>query len=293
VLKPRKMLRTLVAPLTVVLGVGAGVGAGSGGLASGLAGSAGKSVTYHPMVHPRISLAKHSPEMSGVQSNNWSGYDEGLLDTGNPATSISGRWTVPTATQHTPGQAESAANWVGIGGGCVDMSSGCLLTDQTLVQAGTEEDVSSSGQALCLAWWEILPLPSITASVSVHPGDRVSVSITGPGVWTIAFDDISDGQSFTQTVPYSSTMDSAEWIEEAPVVISTSGSAGEAALPNMGPANFDLGTLNGKNAALTPADEIQMVGASGSPLATPSSPDSDADGFDVCTFTTNCTAPSS
>jgi hypothetical protein len=89
-------------------------------------------------------------------------------------------------------------------------------------------------------------------------------------------------------------MDSAEWVEEAPVVIRAGGSpvsAGEAALPNLSSADFDLATLNGKNAGLKPAYEMQMVSSSGQVLATPSAPNAAGDGFNVCTYTSSCSAP--
>src|ERR1700731_1357966 len=62
------------------------------------------------------------------QSNNWSGYNQGTLEQGTKLfTSMSGDWTVPTATQHTKGEAEFSSTWIGIGGGCVD--AGCTVTD--------------------------------------------------------------------------------------------------------------------------------------------------------------------
>src|SRR5207302_9178649 len=79
-------------------------------------------------------------------SNNWFGYNQGTLEQGSKlCNSVSGDWTVPTATQHTAGQAESSSDWIGIGGGCID--SGCTATDPTLIQTGTEQDVSASGSA--------------------------------------------------------------------------------------------------------------------------------------------------
>ena len=55
---------------------------------------------------------------------------------------------MPTATQHTAGQAEASSDWIGIGGGCVD--AGCTVTDSTLIQTGTEQDVSATGAAVVL-----------------------------------------------------------------------------------------------------------------------------------------------
>src|SRR5436309_1021190 len=78
------------------------------------------------------------------QSNNWSGYNQGTLEkSGTMFHQVSGDWTVPTATQHKAGEAEYSATWVGIGGGCVDAN--CTLTDSTLIQAGTSQDVDASG----------------------------------------------------------------------------------------------------------------------------------------------------
>src|SRR6201986_1894713 len=51
------------------------------------------------------------------QSSNWFGYSQGSLEQGDTLfNSISGNWTVPTATQHTSGQAEASSDWFGIGG---------------------------------------------------------------------------------------------------------------------------------------------------------------------------------
>ena len=42
-----------------------------------------------------------------------------------------------------------------------------------------------------------------------------------------------------------------------------------------------------------PSEEIQLVNGSGTVLATPSAPDSDADGFDDCTYATSCSTNAS
>src|SRR5256886_16122629 len=55
------------------------------------------------------------------QSTNWFGYVQGTLEQGGKQfNAISGDWTVPTVTQHAPGQEEFSSDWIGIGGGCVD-----------------------------------------------------------------------------------------------------------------------------------------------------------------------------
>jgi hypothetical protein len=229
------------------------------------------------------------------KSSNWFGYNQGALEQGVKLfTSVGGDWTVPTATQRNPGQAENSADWVGIGGGCVD--AGCTLTDATLIQTGTEQDVSSSGQATYSAWWEILPAPAVTVSMQVSPGDHMHADIREalPGVpllWTITLQDVTRSETFSITLPYVSTMLSAEWIEEGPLILGLG--AGFATLPNLTSPNFDLATANGAPANLQPSEAVQLIDSSGAVISTPSSPDSDHDGFAACTWATSCAPPPS
>src|SRR3954465_3187152 len=135
------------------------------------------------------------------QSNNWFGYNQGTLEKGNKLfNSISGDWTVPAATQHTAGQAESSSDWIGIGGGCID--AGCTVGDNTLIQTGTEQDVDSSGKASYGAWREIIPGPSINNSTfSGSPGHQMPADITeaipNSNVWNITLPDVTKGKTFT------------------------------------------------------------------------------------------------
>jgi hypothetical protein len=245
---------------------------------------------------PTARLAAHGqfirPGLNTNTSGNWFGYQQGLLEQGTKLfNSISGDWTVPTAIQHTAGQAENSSDWIGIGGGCIDAS--CTATDNTLIQDGTEQDVSATGQASYSAWWEIIPGPSISISMTVAPGDHMHSSIAemvpNSNVWTITLSDVTRGETFTQTVPYSSTHATAEWIEETPLLIGTN--AGFAALPILTTPAFDLATANGAPAALTPSEEIALTDSGGSVIGTPSAPDPDNDGFNACTWATTCGAP--
>jgi hypothetical protein len=229
------------------------------------------------------------------QSTNWSGYNQGTIEQGRKLFySISGYWTVPKATPHVAGQDEYSSDWIGIGGGCVD--SGCLITDATLIQTGTEQDVSSNGAASYSAWYELIPAPSLTiTSLKVHAGDRMFASISErihySNVWTIVLKDITDGQSFSKTVPYSSTHDTAEWIEETPLIIGTNG--GFAALPSLTSPRFDHATTNGAAANLKSSEMIQLVNSNGKVIADPSAPDPDKDGFNICAWAGTCAAPTS
>jgi Peptidase A4 family len=252
----------------------------------------------HGTAKPRSGITAHGQlvhpfALNTNQSNNWSGYNQGTLEQGTKLfSSISGDWTVPTATQHTAGQAENSSDWIGIGGGCVD--SGCTISDNTLIQTGTEQDVSSTGAASYSAWWEIIPGPSLTiTNMTISPGDKMSASLTSlaPGLWTINIKDTTTGQSYTTTVPYTSTEDTAEWIQETPLILGTN--AGFAAQPNLTSPDFDLASTNGAPANLQPSEEMDLVDSSGNVIGAPSAPDSDNDEFNVCTWTSTCGAPSS
>jgi hypothetical protein len=228
------------------------------------------------------------------QSSNWSGYNIGAdypqVATGTLFTSISGEWTVPTATAHTAGQAEDSASWIGIGGGCV--TDDCAVTDSTLIQAGTEQDVSASGQASYDAWWEIIPETETEVSLPVHAGDTVQVTIAQtslPGDWSIVIDNLTTGQEFTTTTPYTSTEDTAEWIEETPLEIGTGGT-GVATMPNLSTVSFINASYNGINPKFQAVDEMQLDNDNVIE-ATPSAPGSALSSFNDCTWATSCAAP--
>jgi hypothetical protein len=281
--RPRRAALRFLGPVGAFLVGGAVAALGAGTAVAGVpAGAAGG--------HPTISLHAARTSIHMSQSNNWSGYDEGVLTTDKTYSSISGDWVVPTATQHTAGQAENSATWIGIGGGCLDTS--CTATDETLIQAGTEQDVAANGTASYSAWWELVPVPSVSASITVSPGDHIHCAISSivPGVWDITLQDVTNGQSFSETLPYPSTETTAEWIEETPLEVGTSGS-GLAALPNLSTVGFTGADVNGAPAGLTSADAIQLTDANGNPIATPSAPGSDGASFDDCAWATTCAAP--
>jgi hypothetical protein len=252
-----------------------------------LAGSAGagNSITAHgELLHVRANTN---------QSSNWFGYNLGTLERGGTLfNSITGDWTVPTVSQHTKGQDEYSSDWIGIGGGCVD--AGCTAGDNTLIQTGTEQDVSTTGQPSYSAWWEVIPAPSVSISMTVQAGDHMHASIAetvpNSNVWVVTLQDVTRNETFTQTVPYSSTHATAEWIEETPLLIGTN--AGFAALPDLTSPAFDLATVNGQPANLSASEEIDLIDSNGNVIGTPSAPDPDTDGFNACTWATSCAAPS-
>jgi Peptidase A4 family len=252
---------------------------------------AGANAQAAPRTHGELlQVARPHAGTHAAQSNNWFGYNQGTLEQGGKMFhSITGDWVVPTATQHTAGQDEASSDWIGIGGGCLDAA--CTVGDNTLIQTGTEQDVSG-GKASYSAWYELIPAPSLTISgMTVHPGDRMHASISelvsGANVWNIALTDVTSGQSFSTTVPYTSTHATAEWIEETPLTFGTGG-AGLAALPNLTAVPFSAATTGGANAGLKASEEIQLVDSSGKVIGTPSAPNATADGFTDCAWATSC-----
>ena len=253
-----------------------------------LAASAAAAPRSHGGV---VQIVKPRVGLNSWKSNNWYGYNQGTLEQGSKLfNSISGDWTVPTATQHTSGQAESSSTWIGIGGGCIDTT--CVTSDPSLIQTGTEQDVDASGKASYSAWWELIPAPGLTISnMTVHPGDHMSATIAetvpNSNVWNITLKNVTTGQSFTTTVPYTSTHATAEWIQETPLLIGTD--AGLASLPNLTTNPFSNAKTNGAPAGLKSSEQMQLTDSSGNTvIGTPSAPNSTADGFNLCTWASSC-----
>jgi len=221
-------------------------------------------------------------------SSNWAGYNLGYVSDGRKLFGqVSGTWTVPTTSLHAS-ENEYSVNWVGIGGGCIDKN--CFAVDPTLIQAGTGQYINSSGQRSYFAWWEIIPGPILEiANFPVRGGDNVFVDIrlkvAFSDIWKIKIVNSTTGQTFTTTVPYGSTRLTAEWIEERPSVGGL-----PAPLPSLTNPRFNNAVVNKAATNLQPGSAINMVNGS-QRLATPSNPDPDHNGFNVCTYTTACAAP--
>jgi hypothetical protein len=221
-----------------------------------------------------------SRRLLSTYSTNWSGY-AAATNLSNPATgsvtAVSGSWVVPTVTGPRHGTYYSAA-WVGIDG----------LSDQTVEQIGTEQDVSN-GKAQYDAWWEMYSsgrgMPEqVISGFTVKPGDSITASVkyVGSGNFTLTINDTSESESpFTITENTNATQSptasqsSAEWIVEAPTV-----GGRQASLANFGTITFSnaSATINpGKGAVTGPIDDsawqneaIEMITNRGSLLDTAS-----------------------
>ena len=200
----------------------------------------------------------------GATSRNWSGY----VAVGGTFTGVQGSWTVPDVSASNPGV---DATWVGIGG----------ATTTDLIQAGTQAIVNN-GVVQYSAWIETLPQPSQTVPMTVQAGDTITVSITqqASGVWTLNMRDATSGGSYTGVVNYTSSLSSAEWIEEAP----TAG-RGVVLLDRFGTIQFTnavaVENQQQVTAAAAGATSVTMVNASGVQLAAPSPLDAAGAAFSV------------
>jgi hypothetical protein len=94
----RRLLASgVVARLAVVLSVSLATCA--------VAATSASALTAHGQL---LHLAPHGA-LNTNTSSNWFGYNQGSLEKGDTLfNSITGNWTVPTATQHTSGQAEDS-----------------------------------------------------------------------------------------------------------------------------------------------------------------------------------------
>ncbi len=209
------------------------------------------------------------PPTYAYTSSNWSGY----LASAGTFTGVSGGWSVPQVSGN--GHSTSAdATWVGIGG----------VTSSDLIQVGTQDSVSSRGQVSSEAFYEMLPAVSTPVpGMTVTPGDVMSANITqvSSGQWKISITDVTQSESYNITVSYSSSLSTAEWIEEDP-----SYAAGrQIPFDDFGSVNFTGATMieNGGAQTLTGAgaQAIIMQIPTGNTVASPSGISGDGEGFTV------------
>ena len=252
------------------------------------------AVRFHS--HPIAAL-------NANQSNNWSGYNQGQIERGNAGFhSVTGDWTVPKASAHRQFEQEASSSWIGIGGGCVDAQ--CNQTDNTLIQTGTEQDVvwdptqTPATQSQYSAWYELIPdqaTPIPSSALPVKAGDQFHADIhengNGSGKWTITLSNVTQAKSFSINVNYTSTYATAEWIEEAPIVVSVyPPAAGFAPLPDLTPVEREF-TAIWQSSSPSSENSSKRFLPTKKVTATPSGVDPDADGFNVCTYSTTCAAP--
>ena len=199
-------------------------------------------------------------------SRNWSGY----AARGGTFTSVSASWTLPKLAVDGPFGADAA--WVGIGG----------LRSRDLIQAGTQQSVSGNGSVTYQAWTEMLPDASHPVPLTVLPGDTVTVSLDQQAGdnWLFSFTNVTSGQTLQRSVQYSSSLSSAEWIEEAPF-------ARQRVVPisQFGSLSFSNASAVKDGQSLTIADlaarSISLIDDAGRSVAVPSPLGTDGASFTV------------
>jgi hypothetical protein len=223
-----------------------------------------------PAPSPTGSQAPSSQTTTGYTSTNWSGY----LATAGSFIGVSASWTATNATGN--GSTTSAdSTWIGIGG----------VTSSDLIQVGTQNIVTANGQVSTSAFYELLPSVSQPVpGVTVLPGDSMTASLSevSSGQWVISITDKTDGQSYTTTVSYSSSLSSAEWIEEDP----SYSFRRQIPFDNFHEASFTGGstTLSSGstlNIATSTAQPVTMDNSIGQTVAVPSTIGGDGASFTV------------
>jgi hypothetical protein len=179
---------------------------------------------------------------------------------------------VPQFAPDSPAGAD--ATWVGIGG----------VNTRDLIQAGTQQTVSGNGSTQYQAWVETLPQASHPVPLTINPGDSISIAINqspdAQDQWQVSYTNNTTGQTYQVTEHYTSSMSSAEWIEEAP-------SAGRGLIPldKFGSVDFTQGSTVKDGQTISIADAgakpITMVARGSRQTAKPSSLGADGASFTV------------
>jgi hypothetical protein len=252
----------------------------AGALPSALLGSGPAASSNAPLIpaHPGQPLSRAG---GTIQSLNWSGY----VDTAakKNITGVLSRFTVPGVLSPPRG---FASTWDGIGG----------YNNTHLIQAGVSEFAAPNGSYY--AWYEMLPAASKPihnctgdSACTVAPGDRLTVQINrvGPNQWKFTMKD-RRLWSWTKTVSYSASRDSAEWILESPTV-----NGSQKTLPHVNTAYFGPTSTfvkGGKSETINQGNPVKllMVTRKGKREATPSAL-TGSEQFNDCSWVSTCAAP--
>jgi Peptidase A4 family len=241
-----------------------------------------------PASSPRRSRTVRGVE--DLQSSNWSGYAE-VSSKRDTFTQVTDTFVVPTVDTDITGT-QYVADWVGIGG----------YDDATLVQTGIQAMVRTHRHQTTVtydAWTEHLPEAEKPLELTISAGDTVTATVTetATNTWLMEVDDVTTGQSAGLSVPYKSSGESAEVINERPCIRAPCAArdlANLAQTPDItfGPGFYSV-TAVGQDPVQTPLLDapappstislfaITMTNDDGDPIATPSAPDASGEAFAV------------
>lgn len=220
-----------------------------------------------------------------VTSLNWSGY--AVTPARGGVTAVAATFVVPRAGLVPPG---FAATWAGIGG----------YSTPDLIQAGVGEQSLPTLPVLgpqYFAWYELLPNAetpitgcSGDATCRVVPGDRVTVQISQVRgtTWRVAMAD-AGRWSWSHNLQYASSRTSAEWILEAPSLVT------QTLLAPVGTVRFGPGstfTARGVTRTIAAGNPTQIILTPGLiNEATPSGLSPDGRSFNDCSYAPTCPRP--
>ncbi|HMK98595.1 MAG TPA: G1 family glutamic endopeptidase [Acidimicrobiales bacterium] len=247
------------------------------------------------------------------ESENWSGYAVASAPPSGSScsfpssssnksysgkyTSVSATWTVPTVTSSV--SATYSSLWTGIDG----------FTNNDLIQAGTSQ-FYTAGKASYFAWWEILPASETTiSSITVQPGDSITVSIAqqtsaikspvtcSSGKWLITLTDNGSSthaaqKEFASCQSYSGPDNSAEYIVEAPEVNGSISSLADYTSATFGaPSVLEINGADMQIAPGTGGEMVQRSSSTSKVVSVPSEPDSAGDAFSCAYGSSQPAAP--
>jgi hypothetical protein len=229
--------------------------------------------------------------VTATGSTNWSGYAQ-VSTTRGTFTQVIDTFVVPTIVPSGKGT-QYVADWVGIGG----------YDDGTLVQDGIQAVIHTRRQHSTVtydAWTEHLPQAEKPLDLTVSAGDTVTAFVqeTAKNMWLMEVEDVTTGLSASTSVKYASSGLSAEAIMERPCIRAPCATrdlahlAAQSSAEMFGPGSYSgeivpagqtpteeplLATVPG----LTLADIVMTNNTETTPIATPSGPSSEEDGFAV------------
>jgi len=194
------------------------------------------------------AMAATESMVNGRLSSNWSGY----VAARGHYSGVGASWVVPTLAATTTLMTDVA--WVGIGGS----------KSKDLIQAGTHSAVQN-GRVQYWAWYELLPDYQKPIPLVVKGGDKVTVDLTevSQDLWFLSFVNETTGAYHGQALEYRSRNNSAEWIQEMPVVYGRDGDRVYAPLSEFGTVTFSdaYAVVDGKRTSIadTRASAVTMV----------------------------------
>lgn len=147
----------------------------------------GPTANPAPAVTSSTVTADNAGTATEYGSANWSGFQSFTGDTYNQAQA---QWTVPSSYPTPPGDTYESS-WAGLGSGASD--------SQSLLQAGTEVNVSSGGSVSTYAWWEFYPenLQQKISNLTINRGSTNYAIVTHSGYGTGSVQVCTEGSYWT------------------------------------------------------------------------------------------------